>query len=290
MIASVVFFVATSATSLTGTSTDLSGCLAHATTIEAVTTCQVTFGNAEQADPVDSAPVTTSQSQATAEYIWLPSCPYALPTVSDAAFMSCTASESCQALGEVRLTLWAKSLTNVTGNPVNDGWSYVQSQCRNPSDVGPVPQQRVLTTQDVISAIRRVGVPTSSVQGPQYTLVNLDTTFYTEPQPVERTLTIIGYTVDVQISPSSYGWEWGDGSTSTTSTPGRPYPATDVTHTYVHAADNGSGMSLSVGVTYTARYRVDGGGWQTIPDVLTIPGTPRALPVKQASAVLVSDD
>ncbi len=49
-------------------------------------------------------------------------------------------------------------------------------------------------------------------------------------------------------------------------------------------------MSLSVGVTYTARYRVDGGSWQTIPEVLTIPGTPRALPVKQASAVLVADD
>ncbi len=61
-------------------------------------------------------------------------------------------------------------------------------------------------------------------------------------------------------------------------------------HTYTRSTDDGAGVSLRVDVTYTARYRVDGGGWQTIPDVLTIPGTPRALPVKQATAVLVSDD
>lgn len=290
MIASVVLIIAASATSFTGTTTDLSGCLAHATTIEAVTTCQVTFGNTEQEDPVESAPVSTSQSEATAEYMWLPSCPSALPTVRDAASMSCIASESCQAPGEVRLSLWARQLTDAVGDLVKDGWSYLQSGCRDPASAGPVRQRRVLTTQDVISAIRRVGVPTSSVQGPQYTLVNLDTTFSTEPQHVERTLTIIGYTVDVEISPSSYRWEWGDGTSSTTSTPGRPYPATDVTHTYTRATDNGAGVSLSVGVTYTARYRVDGGSWQAIPEVLTIPGTPRALPVKQASAVLVADD
>ncbi len=222
-------------------------------------------------------------------YLWLPRCASATPDAVNASEIDCISAHVCGP-GSLRMTLWAKSLTNVNGNPVSDGWSYVQSQCRNPSDVGPVVQRRVLTTQDVISAIRRVGVPTSSVEGPQYTLVNLDTTFYTAPQHVERTLTLIGYTVDVQISPSSYRWDWGDGTSATTSTPGRPYPATDVTHTYTRSTDDGAGVSLRVDVTYTARYRVDGGGWQIIPDVLTIPGTPRALPVKQATAVLVSDD
>ena len=128
------------------------------------------------------------------------------------------------------------------------------------------------------------------MQGPRFTLVNLKTTFYTQPPEVARTLTIIGYTVDVRISPSGYRWDWGDGTGSTTTTPGRPYPATDVTHTYTRATDDGIALVLRTDVTYTARYRVDAGAWQTIPDVLTIVGTPRQLPVKQASAVLVAND
>ncbi len=249
-------------------------------------TTETTEQGANDADPE----VVSISGSARYEYLWLPPCPGALPSINDAAQLDCAASHTCDNPQLVQLTLWVRKLTSADGSPDRSGWSTQQTQCRDPASAGPVRQRRVLTTQDVISAIRRVGVPTSSVQGPQYTLVNLDTTFSTEPQHVERTLTIIGYTVDVEISPSSYRWEWGDGTSSTTSTPGRPYPATDVTHTYTRATDNGAGVSLSVGVTYTARYRVDGGSWQTIPEVLTIPGTPRALPVKQASAVLVADD
>jgi hypothetical protein len=152
-----------------------------------------------------------------------------------------------------------------------------------------VAQQRALTIQDVISAIRRIGVPAATVEGPRYTLVNLETTFFTRPQSIARSLTIIGYMVDVQIDPSSYRWSWGDGTTTTSRTAGQPYPSKDVTHTYLRATDEGSALALSVDVTYTARYRVDGGPWQTIPDAMTIAGPPTELPVKQAAAVLVAD-
>ena len=155
---------------------------------------------------------------------------------------------------------------------------------------GPANQRRALTTGDIISAVRRVGVPAAAVEAPRYTLVNLKTTLFTKPPSINRSLTIIGYNVDVEIRPASYQWQWGDGSSTTTSTPGKPYPSTEVTHTYVHATDKGETLELSVDVTYEARYRVDAGPWQTIPDVLTIPGASTSMPVKQASAVLVADD
>jgi hypothetical protein len=133
-------------------------------------------------------------------------------------------------------------------------------------------------------------VPPASVEAPGYTLVNLDTTFYTQPISIDRSLDIIGFAVDVQIVPSSYVWHWGDGSTTETSGPGRPYPATDVTHVYAHATEKGDAIAVRVDVTYSASYRVDGGTWQTIPETLTIRGTDTTLPIKQAAALLVGDE
>jgi hypothetical protein len=120
--------------------------------------------------------------------------------------------------------------------------------------------------------------------------VNLETTFYTQPNNIDRTLAILGYSVDVHLYPVSYAWHWGDGSTQTTDDPGRPYPATDVTHTYVHATDRGEPLSLSVDITYAGRYRVDGGDWSQVPEPITVDGPVTALAVKQASTVLITDD
>lgn len=142
----------------------------------------------------------------------------------------------------------------------------------------------------MLAEIRRVGVPGAEVHAPNYTLVNLDTSFYTDPEPINRGVTIIGYDVDVEVAPSAYTWHWGDGTTEATDLPGRPYPATDVTHTYSQATKDGGPLTLTVDVNYSARYRVDGGAWLDIPKSITVPGPATALPVKQASAVLVAGD
>jgi hypothetical protein len=183
------------------------------------------------------------------------------------------------------LALWEIQRTDAAGNPISGSWSIVDTQCRDPRDIGNL--RRTLTWQDVVSAIRRVGIPAGEVTAPGYTLVNLETTFYTDVQPLTRTLSIIGYTVDVDITPTAYTWHWGQRETSTTHTPGAPYPSTDVTHTYLHHTADGRPASLSVDVEYTARYRVDGGSWIDILDTITITGPATTLPIRQASAVLV---
>ncbi len=150
-------------------------------------------------------------------------------------------------------------------------------------------RQRTLTWQTVLAAIRRVGVPASHVEAPAYTLVNLETTFWTRPQELTRSLTLVGFAVDVKVTPTAYTWHWGDGTSTRTQTPGHPYPSKAVTHTYARATHGGA-MVLRVDTTYTATYRVDGGAWQQIPDPLTITGPPTSLPVKEATAVLVAGD
>jgi hypothetical protein len=186
--------------------------------------------------------------------------------------------------------LFALQSTSTSGHAVDSNWHWMSSECRALEEAGPVRQRRTLTWADVLSAVRRVGVPPASVEAPGYTLVNLDTTFYTHPVTIDRALDIIGFAVDVHLEPQAYAWHWGDGTTSRTDRPGRPYPATDVTHTYQHATDQGQALAVRVDVTYTASYRVDNGPWQTIPDTLTITGTETTLPVKQAAALLVGND
>lgn len=180
------------------------------------------------------------------------------------------------------MSLWGRPLSG------DGGWSVLVTSCVDPADVPA--QQRTLTTADVLTALRRIGLPPARVHGPAYTLVNLATTFSTQPHTLDRTLDIIGYHVDIHVTPTHYVWTWGDGTTTTTTTPGRPYPATDITHTYTHATHQHPGRQLNIQVHYHARYRVDGHTWIDIDDPITIDGPTHTLPIKQAAAVLVQPE
>ena len=76
------------------------------------------------------------------------------------------------------------------------------------------------------------------------------------------------------------------GTARTTTTPGRPYPAKDVTHRHQRAHRT---VQAAVDVTYTARFRVAGGGWQDIAETITISGPPTPLRVAEATPVLSGD-
>src|SRR4051812_42450022 len=261
---------------------DLSDCIAHAPTPAVSVMCYRTYGSTGSGGTAGSG---GSADLATYQYSWLPACPGATPVGPQAAEMACSAMLDCPDSAEIRLNLWQRQTADSTGQAVDGSWTVVATECRSPDDVGEV--RRSLTWQDVETAIRRVGIPAARVSAPGFTLVNLETTFYTDPQPLDRTLQIIGYDVDVQIAPAAYTWHWGDGQTTTTDTPGRPYPADDVTHTYLRHTPPHHPAGLSVDVRWHARYRVDDGAWTDIPDTITIAGPATALPIRQASAVLV---
>jgi hypothetical protein len=140
----------------------------------------------------------------------------------------------------------------------------------------------------VLTALRRIGLPALSAltQPKDKTLVNFPTIFYTEPQPFTRTVTLLGQQVALVATPASYTWHYGDGTTATTSTPGARYPAMDVTHLYEHAHLT---VQTSVDVTYSARFRVGGGGWQTIVGAVSIAGAPAPLRISEATPLLSGD-
>ena len=118
-------------------------------------------------------------------------------------------------------------------------WTYLSSRCfagTQPPPPAATPKPQV-TPGLVLTELRRIGLPSlqARTQPRDKTLVNFATIFYAEPQTFTRTLTLLGQSVDVEATPTSFTWHYGDGSSATTSTPGAPYPAKDVTHSYTDA-------------------------------------------------------
>jgi hypothetical protein len=146
-----------------------------------------------------------------------------------------------------------------------------------------------ITPGMVAAELRILTLPPSQleVQPPNgRTLVNFDTNFFTQTQPFDRSVMLLGQRVDLHIVPSEFGWRFGDGKSLTTDRPGAPYPQLDVTHRYLKKGSVGP----SVDTTYTATFRVNGGPWRDVPGSVTIPGAPVALDVVTATPTLVGYD
>jgi len=181
---------------------------------------------------------------------------------------------------------------NIEGHP---GFLYNVYEDNQPD---PLDWQACLTKQEanrlggltpgmVQRAFRRLTWPASElvVQPPKgRTLVNFDTNFYTtNTRPTTRTVTLIGQRVTIEATPTSYAWHFGDDGGLTTTDAGAPYPDLRITYRYTHVGS----VRPSVDTTYSGRFRVGNGGWQAIPDTLTVPGAAVDLEVVSATPHLV---
>ncbi|TIC79442.1 hypothetical protein [Nocardioides sp. GY 10127] len=150
----------------------------------------------------------------------------------------------------------------------------------------------VLTAAMIAQAFREVELPTSTiiVQPPGgETLVNIATLVRTEAEPFTRTVTLLGRSITLDISPDSYTWHFGDGTTLSTTEPGQPYdsalPATAyVSHEYASAQK----ASVSVDTTWSARWREGTGDWQPVDGTVTTTGPAQTLTVRTATPRLTA--
>lgn len=144
-----------------------------------------------------------------------------------------------------------------------------------------------MTSADVLRAIKRIGLPSPQAGVPRYTLVNLKTTFYTRAEPFTRHFQLLGRPVTARVTPDLYTWSWGDGRQTTTDRPGKPYPSTELTHTYVHRTHGHNWMQVNVAVRYHCDFQVSNGQSRRIAETITIEGPVSAFPVREATAVLI---
>lgn len=214
------------------------------------------------------------------EYSWLLACSENRP---GAAMLDCSSAHTCPDEVESRWILWAREL------PTGEWFEYASECYKTKPPIPDRPPRPSVTPDMVEEAVRRLGLPALplQVQPADATLVNFDTIFYTEPQPFDHTVTLVGFDVRVVAEPVSYGWAFGDGSAVTTGIPGAPYPAKDVVHRYDDAHVT---VEPSVDVTYEIRYAVDGGAFQQLDTTLTAQGPPTGLRIREATALLAGTD
>ena len=148
-------------------------------------------------------------------------------------------------------------------------------------------QQPTLTLADVQEAFAELKLDpgTLVIQPPDgLTLVNFKTNFYTTTTtPTTLTVTLLDQPVTIEATPATYTWYFGDGQTTHTTEPGAAYPDLTITHEYLHKGD----YRPSLSTTYTGRYKIGDGAWQTIPDTVTIDGPTQPLRAIEAQPKLV---
>lgn len=101
-----------------------------------------------------------------------------------------------------------------------------------------------------------------------------------------RTLGLV--TVEVEITPQNYRWTFGDGRAIDTTSLGRPYPTeSDIQHVYERSSFTGATYDVELAITFTARYRVNGGVWVPLAPVTQT--YTRDYAVRQLQSVLTSN-
>lgn len=160
-----------------------------------------------------------------------------------------------------------------------------KQQCGNNA---PPPQQ--VTEYIVREQFQTLPLPRAALQHqPTWgALVNKKEIFYTTAaRHHDYPLNLLGHRVVLHATVANYTWSWGDGTADTsTTTPGAPYPSFAVTHTYTKSGT----CPVSVTLTYSATYSVDGGPAQQIEGTATIAGQPADVVVQSAHSVLVAGD
>ena len=175
--------------------------------------------------------------------------------------------------------LWRRDRATLT-DPWSD-WRYV-SGWTCPQDAMPD-----FTTED----FRRLPLapPALTIQPNRAeVLVNMATITWTDPTPQLLVTDLLGYTVEVQATPTSYTWDYGDGSPPlVTTSPGHPWPDHDVAHTYARPGT----FTITLTTTLTGTYRMAGTTtWLPVTGVATTTTTASPVTAVEAPTRLVAGD
>ena len=131
---------------------------------------------------------------------------------------------------------------------------------------GGGPRTVTITTRQAATLIASGSGITRQPPGPKV-IISKAFIVYTNPAVRYQTTTILGTSIEVEFTPTSYTWGWGDGTTTTTTDPGAPYPHQTVTHHYQHTA---TGVTTTLTTTWTTRYRPQGEDqWRPIEGTIT---------------------
>ena len=95
------------------------------------------------------------------------------------------------------------------------------SQPQEDAPTSSGPRTITITTREAATLIAQGSGITRQPPGAKV-IISKAFIVYTNPNPRYQTTTILGTTVEVEFTPTSYTWNWGDNTTLTTTDPGHP--------------------------------------------------------------------
>ena len=151
---------------------------------------------------------------------------------------------------------------------------------------GSGPRTITITTRQAATLIAQGSGITRQPPGPKV-VISKAFIVYTNPAVRYQTTTILGTSIEVEFTPTSYTWGWGDGTTTTTTDPGAPYPHQTVTHHYQHTA---TAVTTTLTTTWTTRYHPQGDTtWHTIEGTITTTETSTPYDLVRITSYLTDD-
>ncbi|MDT4958134.1 MAG: hypothetical protein QOD31_1933, partial [Pseudonocardiales bacterium] len=197
----------------------------------------------------------------------------------------------CDAATVARLPKDPKITTATQQRDTDGSWSLAGIDCAVQAAAPRVTA--VLVMREVRKLVPHPKVGIAPPGGA--TLVNIQTLLWADTPSDQSlgTVTLLGHQVTLQVHVAQVDWDFGDGQRDTTPSPEPRYDPSAGCKTvscpgywgHVYAATGA--MTVSATVTWSGRYRVDGGAWLDIPGTVTGPATTAALTVRQARGVLV---
>jgi len=132
-----------------------------------------------------------------------------------------------------------------------------------------LPRATVDPVQLALSARDRLPVPTGRLRvNPTRALVGLPTWYWFDGyrgQPLTRTVSALGVTVQVEARPTAFRWDFGDGATMTSADLGRPFPQrSTISHTYQAARQR---VTVRCIFDFSVRWRMPGGLWTPLDPI-----------------------
>ena len=168
-------------------------------------------------------------------------------------------------------------------------WLPINAQ---PSDVDIVVVPGDAVDPESVAAELRDHVPVPDITvgvNPATGLVAMPSWFWIEGYDGSRIRTsdtLGDVTVEVEIRPTGYRWSFGDGAALEADSLGEAYPQeSDIRHIYQQSSlTDGGAFRVTVRITFSVRYRVDGGPWEPLDPITR--SFSAAYPVQQLQSIL----
>ena len=135
---------------------------------------------------------------------------------------------------------------------------------------------------------------TDHMQPSGWTVIGLDTNFYSVVGPQVLHGRLLGEPVAVRFSPVAWHWAYGDGTSAARGTGGmsweaqgtHEFDATPTSHVYRHTGI----YYIDLGVEFAAEYKFADDEWLPVTGTLTVPANRLKTSVGDATTVLVGRD